>query len=287
MGLASVFAGALVALTQSEPVDLTLMLPEKAMIEARLESSERQDGGDWTTSTTAYRVEVRPEGELSYRTVWRDLDDPDSPGMIILTDEGLVPNRIVNLDEVLDGLAQALEVDGGSAKDSVAYMEFMRSLPPETLTGLLTKNLILAAYGQGTFLVPGEPSQYQQPGGSFGDSGPLMMNASFLLESVKPDLEQAVVVWINELDPNEARKALPGLMNDLFGLVSADTEVTDKMEALVAEARLIVRTECRYEIDIPTGLAERVECNAVQDISLAGENRRKETRLIATQRLVD
>ena len=87
--------------------------------------------------------------------------------------------------------------------------------------------------------------------------------------------------------PIEARKALPGLMNDLFGLAGADEEVTDKMEALMADARFVVRTECRYEIDIPTGLAERVECDAVQDISVAGESRRKETRLVATQRLVD
>lgn len=287
MGWASAFAGALVALTQSGPVDLSLVLPEKAVIETRLESSERQNGGEWTISTNSYRVEVRAEGEQSYRTVWRDLDDPESPGLIILTDEALVPNRIVNIDEVLDALPQALGVDGGSAKDNVSALEFLRGLPPETLTALLAKNLILTAYGQGTALIPGERQEYQQPGGSFGDSGPLSMNASFLLESVKPDLERAVVVWINELDPIEARKALPGLMNDLFGLAGADRESIDKMEALLADARFVVRTECRYEIDIPTGLAERVECKALQDVSIAGENRRKETRLVATQRLLD
>ena len=286
MSWASVVAGTMAVLIPGEPVDLGLVLPEKAVIEARLESSERQDGGDWTTSTAAYRVEVRPEGELSYRTVWRDLDDPESTGMVILTDEALVPNRVVNLDDVLDSLSRELGADG-SDKDDVSAMDLMRNLPPETLTGLLTKNLILVAYGQGTFLVPGQRSEYQQPGGSFGGSGPLMMNASFLLESVKPDLERAVVIWTNELDPIEARKALPGLMNDLFGLAGADEEVTDKMEALMVDARFVVRTECRYEIDIPTGLAERVECDAVQDISVAGESRRKETRLVATQRLVD
>lgn len=275
-------AGVFGVLTQAEPVDLALRLPEIAVIEARLERSERQDGGDWVTVRSAYRVTVEPEGENAYRTVWHDLGDPLSIAMIILTDEALVPGRILNLEEIL----QRVEDDGGTDKDSVASMAFMRALSPETLSSLLTRDLILAAYGQGTALVPGERIEYQESGGSFGDSGQMVLNASFLLESVKPELDRAVVIWVNEIDPEEARKALPGLVRDLFNLAGADVETRDKFAAIIADARLIRRTECRYEIVMATGLADSVACTLMQDISIAGESRRTETRLIATQRLL-
>ncbi|MBU1385417.1 MAG: hypothetical protein KKG14_08035 [Alphaproteobacteria bacterium] len=285
MGFVTVLAGALALLSQDEPVDLTLLLPEKAVIETRIESSERQGEGPWSRSSSTYRIEVRPEGDLGYRTVWRDVDDPTGEEAIVFTDEALVPMRIENLDQVLDSLGRTLAAEGGSAKDDGAVLDFFRGLPPETLTGLLFKDAIKIAYGQGTFLVPGERNDYRQPGGSFGDSGPLMMNASFLLESVKND--RAVVVWTTELDPVDGRKALPGLMRDMLGIIGEDPESMDKLASLVAEARLVMRTECRYEIAVPTGLAEHVECNGLQDLAMVGETRRKETRMIATQRLVN
>ena len=278
MGFIAALAGGLALFSQNEPVDLTLALPDKPVIETRIERSERRNDGEWSSSTGAYRIEVRREGDLSYRTVWRDLGSPLEKAVVVIADEALVPNRIENLDDVLNRFSE--EGDG-------AALAFMRALPPETVTGLLFKDAIMIAYGQGTYLVPGERQAYQQPGGSFGDSGPLMMNASFLLESVKPEANRAVVVWVNELDPVEGRKALPGLIRDMFDLIGEDEESMDKLEALLADAAIVVRTECRYEIAIATGLAERIECQSLKDISIAGERRRDETRLTATQRLLD
>ena len=278
MGVVSVLAGALALLSQSEPVDLTLVLPDKPVIETRIERSERQDDGQWSVSKAAYRIEVQPEGDLSYRTVWRDLDDPHGVEMIIITDEALVPGRIENVEDILNGIA----AEGGDDA-----LEFIRALPPETITPLLLKDAIMVAFGQGTYLVPGERNEYQQPGGSFGDSGPLMMNASFLLESAKPEPGRAVVVWASELDPAQARKALPGLIRDMFNLVGEDVESVEKVAALLADASMVVRTECRYQIDMATGLAERIDCHSVQDVAIGGESRREESRLTATQRLMN
>lgn len=281
MGLIAALAGGLALLSQNEPVDLALVLPDRTVIETRIESSERQEGAEWITSKSAYRVEVRAEGDLSYRTVWRDLDDRNTAEMTIITDEALVPVRIENLNEVLESVGEEL------AADNASTLDFLRALPPETITSLLLKDFVMVAFGQGTYLVPGERNEYRQPGGTFGDSGPLMMNASFLLESIRQGPERAVVVWINELDPDEARKALPGLIRDMFNLVGEDEESANKLATLLADASLAMRTECRYEIAVATGLAERVDCHSQQDIAIAGETRRKETRLAATQRLLN
>lgn len=278
MGVVAVLAGALALLSQSEPVDLALMLPDKPVIETRIERSERQDEGQWSISKAAYRIEVRPEGDLSYRTVWRDLDEPHGVEMVVLTDEALVPSRIENVEDILDGIA----AEGGDAT-----LEFIRALPPETFTALLLKDAIMVAFGQGTYLVPGERNEYQQPGGSFGDSGPLMMNASFLLESAKPGPGRAVVVWVSELDAAQARKALPGLIRDMFNLVGEDAESMEKLAVLLADASMVMRTECRYQIAMATGLAERIDCHSVQDVTIGGESQRKESRLTATQRLLN
>lgn len=282
MSFVASMVGMVAIMAQPDAVDLTLLLPEAAVIETRLESSERVDGGDWTTSREAYRVEVRREGEAGYRTVWSKLDKPQDGGMVIVTDEALVPTQIVNLDEVIDRMA-----DEAEDKDDATALEFLRGLPPETLSAFITKNLNLVAFGQGTFLIPGERNEYRQPGGSFGANGPIMMEASFLLESVDADTDMAVVVWTSELPPEEARKALPGLIEDMLGLAGADAETTGKVENLLVGGRFVVRNECRYQIAITTGLAERTECTGVKEVSIAGETRRTETRLTATQRLMD
>lgn len=285
MGMIAALAGGLALFSQSEPVDLALVLPDKAVIETRIESSERQDDAEWSTSTSAYRIEVRPEGETAYRTTWRDLDDPDGAEMIIVTDEALVPIRIENLDEIFDDIGKALATEGGSAKDDEAALDFIRALPPETITALLLKDAIMIAFGQGSYLIPGERNEYRQAGAAFGDSGSITMNASFLLESVKQD--RAVVVWVSEIDPEDARKALPGLIRDMFGLIEEGVVPVDKMAGLLANASLTMRTECRYDIAVSTGLAERIDCRRLQDVAIAGESRRKETRLTATQRLLN
>lgn len=274
---ASLCAAAGLVLEPGEPVDLTLMLPDPAVIETRLESAERQDGGAWETTTSAWRVEVRPDGEGGYRAVWHDLDDPAASAMVIEADESLTPIRILNQDELLKGLTSGEDAE---------VANFLRGLPRETLSALLTRDLILAAYGQGTDLIPGERVEYRQPGGSLGDSGPLMMNASFTLESAKPG-ERAVVVWTSEVDPDEARKAMPGLIRDMFGLAGADADDAEKLTALMMDAKFEIRQECRYQIDVPTGLSLRTECSSVKDIVIGGERNHKETRLVATQRLID
>lgn len=285
MGLIAALAGGLALFTQSDPVDLALMLPDKPVIETRIESSEREDDGEWSTSTSAYRIEVRPDGESSYRTSWQDLDDPGGVEMIIITDEALIPMRIENLGELFDGISKALATEGGPAEDNAAAVDFLRALPPETVTALLLKDAIMVAFGQGSYLIPGERNDYRQAGAAFGDSGSMTMNASFLLESVKQD--RAVVLWVSEIDPADARKALPGLIRDMFNLLDEEVVAADKMAAFLADASLTVRTECRYDIAIATGLAERIDCSRLQDLAIGGESRRKESRLTATQRLLN
>ncbi len=160
-------------------------------------------------------------------------------------------------------------------------------MTPETNTALVAKDFILANYGQATYLVPGEVKRYKQPGGTFGDGDPLMMNASFLLESVKPDAGVAIVRWTNEVDPDSARKALPGLIGDLMGLANMDDPALEsKMASAMATAQFVKRTECRYEIDIKTGLAVHAECSDLQEIRIEGETRSRERKLVATQALI-
>ena len=275
------------AMTMDEPVDLGLLLPDNAVVELRLEKKERVDGGDWETTHTAYRIEITPVDDDSYRTVWTDMDDPDGPRTVFLTDEALVPVRLEDHQAFVDQMALDIEKDSPGAQENAQVIAMFRAMSAETLTGLIAKDVILANYGQGTMMEVGEARTYQQPGGSFGDSGPLMMDASFLLESVNPE-GTAVVVWTSEVDPAQAQKVLPQLLGDMMDSAGADDPARDEeLSDALRSGRFVLRTQCRYQIDVETGIATSTECTSLQDITLAGETRSKETRLIATQVMID
>lgn len=283
VGSFAALATLVAALTANEPIDLTVRLPENAVVELRMKKSERIDGGNWETTQTAYRIAIQPVDADTYRAVWTDLDDADVPPMIFQTDEALTPILLENQDALVDHFIQDFVRRNPDPLGRARLEASFRAMTAEELSALVASDFVLITYGQGTILDVGEATSYQEVGVGLAGSEPMVMNASFRLESVHEGT--AVVVWTIEIDPVQARNAVAHV---LAQTLTADTTSDGAaLASTLASTHIEQRTECWYHIDVETGLSSSSECNATQSITIAGETRSKHTRLIATQVLLD
>ena len=78
---------------------------------------------------------------------------------------------------------------------------------------------------------------------------------------------------------------MEGLLGEKAGKEDS-SDLADKMQAAMRNARLENDRQCEFIIDTATGLAEKIDCLTVIEMVLADEASRRETRLIATQRLM-
>lgn len=288
MALIGALAAVMLSFEQDKTVDLTLVLPERARIEVQTELSERIDSGEWVVKRRDYVVEVTPFGDIGYRAAYRVPDAPDIDMMVFETDEALVPVRLLNTEEVITMMSETEDSpDGKPLASDLDMIGFLRNLSPEALTSLLAKDLILVAFGQGVTLPPGERNAYEQPSAAFGDAAPVIMSAAFTLESVDVAAGRAVVLWDSILPSHEAQKALPRLLAGLLSAIPGAEAGADKVAAAIAGSHMDMQTRCRYDIHIDTGLAETAVCTTVQEITVAGEQRRRESRLVGRQTLLN
>jgi len=176
-------------------------------------------------------------------------------------DGSLTPTAMANLDEVREATRQMIIQARGGENSGAGVIS--PELLDQTASALVGRELGVLSRGQGTNFKLATPvvtdTQVANPLG-----GPAIQGkSSFTLESYDPAARRAVVMWRQALDPRSMKDSMSAAA---AALAKAPPE--RKEEAKAAFAKLDMKRDemCRYEIDIPTGLATQVECSLKADV---------------------
>lgn len=201
--------------------------------------------------------------------------------VVVTVDEALAPQDIVNRPQLSAAVGAMLQGVGEGEKTAIAKIS--PALIDATIETLAKSDLARAALAQGADLELGVPSPYEDRLPNPLGGPPIQSRASFTLESYDAKTRRAVITWRQQLDPESTRESLTLALNDLTAKIAPD-RVAD---ARAAFAKMTVTRDdaCRHEIDIPTGLAVRVECSSLMTTGVGEETGQITDRWTITQTL--
>lgn len=283
------------SVAEAQTVPLPVVLPDSARIELTLEKSERRDEGPWQRHTFSYDVLLdRPDADGLRLMTWRlrEVDGvalgPDTLGRLEMTvDATLTPVRLENLAELTSAARRMIEEGGEEAPDNA--IAALAMLTPEG-AALFASDATLIAMGQGTDLYLGEDNAYELEGALPWGDQPVTMIGRYLLETLDQEAGRATISWEQTIDPESLLAALPSMITAMAaaggGGLEDQASVQEGLSAATARARMENRRECRFEIEISTGLAGHVDCSSRILLEAEGQRETRESLLRATQRLI-
>ena len=264
------------------------------------------DGASWTIESARVRVDEvgaatrRMESGARYQASYRDgadgavltlkplggslygltvgaaaLSRSDLP-LEVDVDERLIPIRARNwpaLREALLALLDAPTADGPPVDPMVGETAraVFRSLHDEQAPEIMFPPFHYLGFGQGRALDPDQPQAYEDQVSNLLGGPPIKTRGSFVLESHDRQAGRAVVVWSQAPDPESLAASVRDANNALIAKTgpAGRDEVAEKaigrMNAMTRDDR------CRFEIDVPTGLAVKTECASTIGLSIPGE----------------
>lgn len=274
------------------------------------------DGATWTQTSVHTRTDVRNGGTRSskatsvikatYRKdgdagavrldfVSFDVDGADAAAREGLTekaklvypavlevDEALTPTRVRDWERVRETIFQALAATIPdpraleAAKASFAGMD-------DAQAAALFKEQGLVALGQGTDLEPGDTRGYDSEVPNIMGGPPIKASGSFRLESVDKSKGRAVVTWAQTPDAASLTASLKVSLEAMLARVAPERQAEAK--AQFADMILERREGCRYEIDMPTGLAASTDCTVEIRSGLKTQAAQRTERWVITQSL--
>lgn len=203
--------------------------------------------------------------------------------VVVTVDETLAPQDIVNRPQVSAAVGAMLQGAGVGEGEKAAIAKISPALIDATVESLAKSDLARAALAQGADLELGVPSPYEDRLPNPLGGPPIQSRANFTLESYDAKTGRAVISWRQQLDPESTRESLALALNDLTAKIAPE-RVAD---ARAAFAKMTVTRDdtCRHEIDIPTGLAVRVECSSLMTTGVGDETGQITDRWTITQTL--
>jgi len=189
-------------------------------------------------------------------------------------DEVLTPGALVNVDAVR---AAFQEVLGRDIRGSEA-------LADAAAKAMIATEVGWAARGQGGELDPGKTvesdGEVENP---FGGA-PIKVRDNYRLESYDRTAGRAVIVWRQSADSAAfARDLVAGLEARMKSATPGLKP--DEVQAALKDVSGNLESTCRHEIDIPTGLAVKVDCRRINTITFQGETRGSTDTWTITQTL--
>jgi len=282
-----------------DTVPLPVRIDGPARIELNLTKSERRDDEPEQRATFTYEVALSKADEDGLRSaVWRlthvdgESVEPGaspSPDLRMTLDPTLTPVSLDNLAEVISAARRQMEASGELDAAAATSLEALARLSPEMAAAMFARDATMIALGQGTDLFLGEDNPYEADGVLPWGGVSVLMIGNYRLVEHQAASGRAVVRWSQEIDPASLFEALPALIEGLLGdKVKRDdsSDFADKMRAAMRNARFENDRHCEFTIDTATGLAGKVDCLSVIEMVVGDEAGRRETRLIATQRLL-
>lgn len=187
-------------------------------------------------------------------------------------DEAMTPTRMRNWPQLRDAVLAFFVKQSSEGRFADPVKEMYRRMTPEDAPNLFTPHLALLGLGQGLALEVGQPHTYEGevPNPLGGPS--IKSRGSLAIQAHDPKAGRASVVWTQTLDP--------------ASLAASLREIGKTMQAGAADDLNVAREErCRFEIDVPTGLAIRTECASEIMLTIQGKSGRRTDRWTITQTL--
>lgn len=205
------------------------------------------------------------------------------PVAVVLTvDETLAPLEVVNAPEVRAAV-EAMIARSAGPEQTAAVNSVAPAMLDATVEVMAKSDLSRAALGQGADLKLGVAAAYEDHLPNPLGGPPILSKASFTLETYDRKTGRAVIAWRQQLDPKSTQESLSLALNALTAKVAPERVA----EARAAFAKMTVTRDdaCRHEIDIPTGLAVRVECSSLMVSGIGEETAQVTDRWTITQTL--
>lgn len=194
-------------------------------------------------------------------------------------DEGLAPNGVRNPDQVRAAVREMLVKSGATPQEIDRRVAANPAILDQTAMALVGRELGLLARAQGSNLRLGLPG-YEEDETPNPLGGPMIRSRLiYELESYDAATGRAVVTWRSAMDPDSMRASLVE--------AAERAPPARRAEAQAAFAKMRVENErsCRNEIDIPSGLAVKIECLTRLSVTSDDKTRTSTDRWTITQTL--
>jgi hypothetical protein len=188
--------------------------------------------------------------------VAQDLEIPVS----IAVDEALTPVGLVNVGEVRRAFDAMLKRVTADPKAAAQLKQMFPDLEDATLTAVTTQDFARVALAQGATLDLGQERTYDDQAPNPLGGPPIATKGSVQLESYDKKAGRAVILWRLTMDPASTQASLTATMNRMMSQLAPDK--AEEARAMFAKMKIERNDACRYQIDIPTGLALEVDCTA-------------------------
>jgi hypothetical protein len=198
----------------------------------------------------------------------RSFPDP----VVVEVGSNLIPTRFVDEKAVRATFAKLpVVVDKNDTRTSdVAAM------------AMIAGDLTIVGRVQDFPLVLGTPHAYDVnlPGPAPGLQA--KAKTTYVLESYDPAAGRAVVTWRQSVDPTSFRDSVTAL---LAFVAKAEPAKLDQIRAAIGGMTMTGEESCRYDLDLPTGLAIKADCEHVGTLSFGKTETRTTHHWTVTQTL--
>jgi hypothetical protein len=239
------------------------------------------DGATWTVETVRVRTgerdgkPIRSETRSRYGVRYRSLKG--GGGLLTLRlDKGSLPDPLKGVSLAAFERPLELEVDETltplRARNWPEYRQALFALldTDDQAHSIMAPAFNYIGLGQGLALDRGRPLAYEGEQPNPVGGAPIRTRASYVLESVDRKGGRAVIAWKQTLDPESMRAAVLEIARPLLEKAAKPDEKAE-VEKLMATLVIGRDDRCRFEIDVPTGLAAKVECSSETRVTVPGQ----------------
>ena len=178
----------------------------------------------------------------------------------LTVDEALQPTGIRNEAQVRDAVAAMLKRTSPNSPDPAAVGPGKAAIFKGMVEELAMRDVRRASLSQGLSLKLRKTIRYEDAVQSSFGGPPMAATGSFTLVSRDAATNRAVIDWSQKLDPDSARRGVASIATGAFDDLSEDQART--LHKSVTQLPFDQKEDCRHEIDIPTGLALKVQCSS-------------------------
>lgn len=208
----------------------------------------------------------------------RDLEIPVS----IAVDEALTPVGLVNVGEVRRAFDAMLK-RVADPKAAAQLKQTFPNLEDATLAAVTTQDFARVALAQGATLDLGQERTYDDQAINPLGGPPISTKGSIRLESYDEKAGRAVILWRLTMDPASTQASLTATMNRVMGQLTPDK--AEEARRMFAKMKIERNDACRYQIDIPTGLAVEADCTTTVVAGAEGQLLHASDHWLITQTL--
>jgi hypothetical protein len=200
----------------------------------------------------------------------------------IEVDDSLTPTRVANwpdLRATMDAEFARLISDPKALE--AARGSFVNLTDKQAAVFFKEQQLI--ALGQGLDLAAGQSRSYDDKVPNMMGGPPILTHGTFRMESYDLPKGRAVVTWTQTLDTASASASISATAAAMLARMAPEQAAKSKA---ALEGLTIDRSDsCRFEIDIPTGLATTADCTSTMQSGLPGKAAKRTDRWLISQTL--